>query len=236
MPSKPFALQRFGQLRSMFIQTKDTPNPNSLMFLPGCAVLPNNTAEFKSIAAAGSSPLARTLFRINGVRTVMLGSDFITIVKGDETEWPLLKPSIFASIMDFFASNQPVVLAEDAAAGPAAQPSKDSEIVEMIKELLDERIRPSVQDDGGDIIYKDFRDGIVYLKLVGSCTSCPSSSVTLKHGVENMLMHYVDEVKGVEQVKDEIDEASEQALAGVEARLGDVPQKSDHVHGAGCSH
>lgn len=212
----------------MFIQTKDTPNPNSLMFLPGCPVLPGSTAEFTAISTASNSPLARTLFRINGVRSVLLGSDFITIVKAEDTEWPVLKPSIFASIMDFFASNQPVVMADTT---PAGEVTKDSEIVEMIKELLDERIRPSVQDDGGDIIYKDFRDGIVYLKLVGSCTSCPSSSVTLKHGVENMLMHYIDEVKGVEQVKDEIDAVSDAALAEVDAKLA-----GEHVHGPGCKH
>ncbi|XP_019716415.1 NFU1 iron-sulfur cluster scaffold homolog, mitochondrial [Hippocampus comes] len=190
--------------RSMFVQTQDTPNPNSLKFMPGRIVLESGTMDFSSPREAYTSPLARQLFRIDGVKSVFLGPDFITITRADENiEWKVLKPDVFAAIMDFFTSGLPVVN-EDAKPSEDTAPSDDDdEVVAMIKELLDTRIRPTVQEDGGDVVYRGFEDGVVKLKLQGSCTSCPSSIVTLKNGIQNMLQFYVPEVESVEQVKDE---------------------------------
>nr|XP_023657957.1 NFU1 iron-sulfur cluster scaffold homolog, mitochondrial-like [Paramormyrops kingsleyae] len=190
-------------VRTMFIQTQDTPNPNSLKFLPGRMVLEMGTLDFASPRDAHCSPLARQLFRIDGVKSVFLGPDFITITKTDiDIEWKVIKPDVFATIMDFFTSGLPVVN-EDAPRPDTAPCEDDDEVVAMIKELLDTRIRPTVQEDGGDVLYRGFEDGIVKLKLQGSCTSCPSSIVTLKRGVQNMLQFYVPEVEGVEQVTDD---------------------------------
>lgn len=194
------------QLRSMFIKTQETPNPNSLKFIPGVKILEEReTIDFPNGTTAFCSPLAKLLFRIDGVKSVFFGSDFITVTKVDEdTEWRLLKPEIFATIMDFFASGLPVLT--DAKPSSDTQiTEEDDETVQMIKELLDTRIRPTVQEDGGDIIFMGFEDGIVKLKMQGSCTSCPSSVVTLKNGVQNMLQFYVPEVKSVEQVEDELE-------------------------------
>ncbi|XP_058244875.1 NFU1 iron-sulfur cluster scaffold homolog, mitochondrial isoform X2 [Hemibagrus wyckioides] len=170
-------------VRNMFIQTQDTPNPNSLKFLPGRTVLDTGTMDFVAARDAYCSPLARQLFRIDGVKSVFLGPDFITITKSDsDTEWKLIKPDVFATIMDFFTSGLPVVN-EDATPRTDTAPSEDDdEVVAIIKELLDTRIRPTVQEDGGDVLYRGFEDGIVKLQLQGSCTSCPSSIVTLKNG------------------------------------------------------
>uniref|UniRef100_A0A673HF76 NFU1 iron-sulfur cluster scaffold homolog, mitochondrial n=1 Tax=Sinocyclocheilus rhinocerous TaxID=307959 RepID=A0A673HF76_9TELE len=144
------------------------------------------------------------LFRIDGVKSVFFGPDFITITKADgQTEWKVIKPDVFATIMDFFTSGLPVVNEADAPRADTAPSEDDDEVVAMIKELLDTRIRPTVQEDGGDVLYRGFEDGIVKLKLQGSCTSCPSSIITLKSGVQNMLQFYVPEVEGVEQVKEE---------------------------------
>ncbi|KYO44146.1 NFU1 iron-sulfur cluster scaffold homolog, mitochondrial isoform X2 [Alligator mississippiensis] len=190
-------------VRYMFIQTQDTPNPNSVKFIPGKQVLESRTMEFSTPAAAFCSPLARQLFRIEGVKSVFFGPDFITITKESEVlDWNLLKPDIYATIMDFFASGLPVVT-EEAPRTDTASSEEDDEVVLMIKELLDTRIRPTVQEDGGDVIYKGFEDGIVQLKLQGSCTSCPSSIITLKNGIQNMLQFYIPEVEGVEQVVDD---------------------------------
>lgn len=191
--------------RNMFIQTQDTPNPNSLKFLPGTKVLEERqTMDFPTVKEAATSPLAKLLFRIEGVKSVFFGPDFITVTKiDDDIEWKILKPEIFAIIMDFFSSGLPILL--------DVKPNSDTEILEdddevvqMIKELLDTRIRPTVQEDGGDIRYMGFENGIVKLKMQGSCTNCPSSVVTLKSGIENMLQFYIPEVKGVESVEDEI--------------------------------
>ncbi|XP_076846404.1 NFU1 iron-sulfur cluster scaffold homolog, mitochondrial [Brachyhypopomus gauderio] len=191
-------------MRNIFIQTQDTPNPNSLKFLPGCMVLESGTLDFAAPRDAHCSPLARQLFRIDGVKGVFLGPDFITITKThSDVEWKVIKPDVFATIMDFFTSGLPVIN-EDATPRADTAPSEDDdEVVSIIKELLDTRIRPTVQEDGGDVLYQGFEDGIVKLKLQGSCTSCPSSIVTLKNGIQNMLQFYVPEVEGVEQVKDE---------------------------------
>ncbi|MBZ3876723.1 Glutamine--fructose-6-phosphate aminotransferase [isomerizing] 1 [Sciurus carolinensis] len=185
-------------VRYMFIQTQDTPNPNSLKFIPGRPVLETRTMDFPTAATAFRSPLARQLFRIEGVKSVFFGPDFITVTKeNEELDWNLLKPDIYATIMDFFASGLPLVT-EETSSGEAGS-EEDDEVVAMIKELLDTRIRPTVQEDGGDVIYKGFEDGIVQLKLQGSCTSCPSSIITLKNGIQNMLQFYIPEVEGVEQ-------------------------------------
>ncbi|XDV48495.1 hypothetical protein PO909_017900 [Leuciscus waleckii] len=191
-------------IRNMFIQTQDTPNPNSLKFLPGRMVMESGTMDFAGPREAYCSPLARQLFRIEGVKSVFFGRDFITITKADgETQWKVLKPDVFATIMDFFTSGLPVVNEADAPHADTAPSEDDDEVVAMIKELLDTRIRPTVQEDGGDVLYHGFEDGIVKLKLQGSCTSCPSSIITLKSGIQNMLQFYVPEVEGVEQVKEE---------------------------------
>ncbi|XP_070820550.1 NFU1 iron-sulfur cluster scaffold homolog, mitochondrial [Chaetodon trifascialis] len=197
--------------RTMFVQTQDTPNPNSLKFLPGRTVLESGTMNFASPRDAHCSPLARQLFRIDGVKGVFLGPDFITISKSDANmEWKVIKPDVFAAIMDFFTSGLPVVSENSKPSEDTAPSDDDDEVVAMIKELLDTRIRPTVQEDGGDVLYRGFEDGIVKLKLQGSCTSCPSSIITLKSGIQNMLQFYVPEVESVEQVKDEEEEEAAQ--------------------------
>ncbi|XP_009891273.1 PREDICTED: NFU1 iron-sulfur cluster scaffold homolog, mitochondrial [Charadrius vociferus] len=212
-PKKPFLPSGVwhNAVRCMFIQTQDTPNPNSLKFIPGKEVLESRTMEFSTPAAAFCSPLARQLFKIEGVKSIFFGPDFITITKeSEDLDWNLLKPDIYATIMDFFASGLPVVTDEAPRTDTAAS-EEDDEVVLMIKELLDTRIRPTVQEDGGDVIYKGFEDGIVQLKLQGSCTSCPSSIITLKNGIQNMLQFYIPEVEGVEQVVDDDDDVEKEA-------------------------
>ncbi|XP_058050604.1 NFU1 iron-sulfur cluster scaffold homolog, mitochondrial isoform X1 [Ahaetulla prasina] len=207
-PHKSFLFPAVPQMpvRSLFIQTQDTPNPNSLKFIPGKPVLESRTMEFPSPASTFCSPLARQLFRIEGVKSVFFGTDFITVTKeSEEVDWNLIKPDIYATIMDFYASGLPLVT-EESPRTDTAPSEEDDEVVLMIKELLDTRIRPTVQEDGGDVIFKGFEDGIVQLKLQGSCTSCPSSIVTLKSGIQNMLQFYIPEVEGVEQVVDDNEE------------------------------
>uniref|UniRef100_A0ACD5TX27 Uncharacterized protein n=1 Tax=Avena sativa TaxID=4498 RepID=A0ACD5TX27_AVESA len=210
-PAPPSPWDRLGgQKRTMFIQTQATPNPQSLMFHPGKPVMEVGSSDFPNARTAMTSPLAKALFAIEGVTRVFFGSDFVTVTKSDETSWDYLKPEVFAAIMDFYSSGQPLFLDSNAAAAmDTAIHEDDSEIVAMIKELLETRIRPAVQDDGGDIEYRGFdpEAGIVKLKMQGACSGCPSSSVTLKSGIENMLMHYVPEVKGVEQEFDGDEEA-----------------------------
>ncbi|KAF7822317.1 nifU-like protein 4, mitochondrial [Senna tora] len=204
-----------GQRRTMFIQTQSTPNPSSLMFYPGKPVMEVGSADFPNARSAMNSPLAKALFGIDGITRVFFGADFVTVTKSEDSSWDLLKPEIFAAIMDFFSSGQPLFLDSQAtAAMDTAIHDDDSETVAMIKELLETRIRPAVQDDGGDIEYRGFDQdtGVVKLKMQGACSGCPSSSVTLKSGIENMLMHYVPEVKGVEQEFDA--ESEEAALSG----------------------
>ncbi|KAK3211485.1 hypothetical protein Dsin_016191 [Dipteronia sinensis] len=186
-----------GQRRTMFIQTQSTPNPSSLMFYPGKPVMEVGSADFPNARSAMSSPLARAVYAIDGIARVFFGSDFITVTKSEDASWNFLKPEIFAAIMEFYSSGQPLFIdLETAAAKDTAIHEDDSETVAMIKELLETRIRPSVQDDGGDIVYRgfDLETGIVKLQMQGACSGCPSSSVTLKSGIENMLMHYIPEV------------------------------------------
>lgn len=208
------------QKRNMFIQTQDTPNPNSLKFLPGVKVLEGGgTKDFPSAKDAYCSQLAKMLFRIDGVKSVFFGPDFITITKADEDmEWGILKPEIFATIMDFFASGLPVL--DESQPSPDTQINEDDdEIVQMIKELLDTRIRPTVQEDGGDIVFMGFEEGIVKLKMQGSCTSCPSSVVTLRNGVQNMMQFYIPEVMGVIQVEDETDQVTKKEFEKLENKI-----------------
>lgn len=180
----------------MFIQTEQTPNPATLKFLPGRAVMDSGTADFTSHESAARSPLAHALFGIEGVRGVFLGTDFVTVTKDVDREWHVMKPAILGAIMAHFTSGKPVIAAGEAAA--AAE--DDDEIVVQIKELLDTRVRPAVAQDGGDIIFHKFEDGVVYLHMQGSCSGCPSSTATLKSGIENMLRHYVPEVVEVRAV------------------------------------
>ncbi len=183
----------------MFIQTEQTPNPATLKFLPGRDVLGERTANFTTAESAVQSPLARKLFEIDGVTGVFLGSDFITVTK-DQGEWQSLKPTVLGTIMEHFTSGAPVM--DPTAELPEASDDsgEDSEIVVQIKDLLDSRVRPAVARDGGDIIYHGFDKGIVYLKMQGSCSGCPSSTATLKHGIENLLRHYIPEVTEVRAV------------------------------------
>ncbi len=178
----------------MFIQTEPTPNPATLKFLPGVRVMPKGTADFATAEAAKRSPLAERLFAIEGVSGVFLGSDFITVAKSGTVDWPVLKPQILGVIMEHFTQNQPVLV--EGEVGEDA--GEDSEVVAQIKELLDTRIRPAVAQDGGDIIFRRFEDGVVYLHMQGACSGCPSSSATLKHGIERMLKYYVPEVVSVQ--------------------------------------
>ena len=183
----------------MFIQTEQTPNPATLKFLPGRTVMESGTANFTDPAAAAArSPLAERLFALPEVSGIFLGSDFITVTKSGESDWFQLKPAVLASIMEHFTSGQPVVIGTGA--GPAAVEAEDDEVVAAIKELLETRVRPAVAQDGGDIIFEDFEDGIVYLHMQGSCSGCPSSTATLKAGIENMLRHYIPEVVEVRAV------------------------------------
>ncbi|GBB95002.1 hypothetical protein RclHR1_02460022 [Rhizophagus clarus] len=208
------------QVRTMFIQTEITPNQDSLKFKPGVPVMADgNTAEFLSVNSAAISPLAKKLFQIEGVRGVFFGPDFITISKDQDTSWQLMKPDIYANIMDFFSSGQPI-LTEVQTPSDTKIKDDDPEIVQMIKELLDTRIRPAIQDDGGDIEYKGFDNGVVKLKLKGACRSCDSSIVTLRNGIENMLMHYIPEVTCVEQVLDEEESISQREFEKLEQKLG----------------
>jgi Fe-S cluster biogenesis protein NfuA len=182
----------------MFIQTEQTPNPATLKFLPGCAVMPRGTANFTDATAATASPLAARLFSLPEVGGVFFGGDFITVTKQDEGDWYHLKPAILAVIMEHFTAGRPVTVDGDGA--DTADDEEDDEIVAQIKELLETRVRPAVAQDGGDIIFHDFEDGVVYLHMQGSCSGCPSSTATLKAGIENMLRHYIPEVVEVRAI------------------------------------
>lgn len=183
----------------MFIQTEATPNPATLKFIPGKSVLPGGTADYRSSSEAGSSPLAARLFEIDGVKGVFLGSDFISVTK-DTSEWQHLKPMILGAIMEHYMSGAPVLEggANDRAGGN--YDPEDEETVSTIKELLETRVRPAVAQDGGDITFAGFREGVVYLHMRGACAGCPSSTATLRHGIENLLKHFCPEVEKVQAV------------------------------------
>ena len=185
----------------MFIQTEPTPNPATLKFLPGRTVIASGTANFtEAETAARLSPLAERLFSLPEVTGVFLGADLITVTKDGAGNWYQLKPAILAVIMEHFTAGRPVLLAAvDSAVAEASQEDED-EVVSQIKELLETRVRPAVAQDGGDIIFHNFEDGVVYLHMQGSCSGCPSSTATLKAGIENMLRHYIPEVVEVRAV------------------------------------
>jgi len=187
----------------MFIQTEATPNPATLKFLPGTKVVPMGSVDFRSADEAKASPLAQRLFAIDGVSEVFLGDDFISVTKADG-EWHHLKPMILGAIMEHFTAGLPVL--EDGAGADGADADApvfdqaDKEIVEQIAELLDTRVRPAVAQDGGDIVFKGFEQGVVYLHMRGACAGCPSSTMTLKNGIERLLRHFVPEVAEVRQI------------------------------------
>lgn len=185
----------------MFIQTESTPNPATLKFLPGQTVLEVGTADFPSAEAGQASPLATRIFATEGVTGVFFGIDFVTVTKDDGVEWDHIKPGILGAIMEHYQSGAPVMGADyQATSGHAAHDGEDGEIVGQIKELLDTRVRPAVAQDGGDITFHGFERGIVYLHMQGACAGCPSSTLTLKMGIENLLRHYIPEVVEVRPV------------------------------------
>ncbi|KAI1117547.1 HIRA-interacting protein 5 [Nemania sp. NC0429] len=228
-------------VRTIFIQTENTPNPDALKFLPNHRVIPPEFGipfiEYmnarSTIAPPYPSPLAAHLMNTDGVTSVFYGADFITVTKAPDANWAHIRPEIFSLITEAISSGQPLVTAKEGAASASgadgegqgverdslAYDENDDEVVGMIKELLETRIRPAIQEDGGDIEFRGFEDGYVMLKLRGACRTCDSSTVTLKNGIEGMLMHYIEEVKGVHQVMDQEEEISMLEFAKFEAKL-----------------
>ena len=183
----------------MFIQTETTPNPNAVKFIPGQAVSPNRSFDFRTPdEALSTSPLAKMLFEIGDVTGVYLGADFVSVTKDDTADWALIKPRVLATIMDHSLSGMPVIN-EDAVEARQQQDETDPVILQ-IKDILDERIRPAVANDGGDVVFDRFEDGILYLHMRGACAGCPSAAMTLKQGIENMMRHFVPDVEEVRQV------------------------------------
>jgi Fe-S cluster biogenesis protein NfuA len=182
----------------MFIQTEATPNPATLKFIPGRTVLDNGTMEFTSREAASRSPLAEKLFDVPGVTGVFYGNDFVTVTK-DDSDWQHLKPAILGTIMEHYMSGAPLMADGSVASADADDADEffdeqDAETVEAIKDLIETRVRPAVANDGGDITFRGFKDGVVYLNMKGSCAGCPSSTATLQHGIQNLLKHFVPDV------------------------------------------
>ena len=183
----------------MFIQTEATPNPATLKFLPGRAVLETGTLDLRSRDEATQSPLAERLFAVDGVRGVFFGSDFIAVTKDDAAEWGHLKPMILGGIMEHFMSGAPLLNGASAESDEADEffEAADADTVATIKELIETRVRPAVASDGGDITFKGFKDGVVYLNMKGACAGCPSSTATLRHGIQNLLRHFLPDVTEV---------------------------------------
>jgi Fe-S cluster biogenesis protein NfuA len=185
----------------MFIQTESTPNPATLKFLPGKTVLEMGTADFPNADTAGKSPLAARIFGVAGVTGVFFGTDFVTVTKGEGIDWDHVKPAILGAIMEHYQSGDPVIAGDHAGgSGHAEHTGEDGDVVRQIKELLDSRVRPAVAQDGGDITFHGFDRGVVYLHMQGACAGCPSSTLTLKMGIENLLRHYIPEVTEVRPV------------------------------------
>lgn len=182
----------------MFIQTEETPNPATLKFVPGREVMESGTADFRDVESARRSPLAERLFQIDGLSGVFLGTDFVTVTKDADKEWYLLKPAILGVIMEHFTAGRPILIG--GLDNEEASGDEDNEVVLQIKELIETRVRPAVAQDGGDILFSKFEDGVVYLQMQGACQGCPSSTATLKMGIENMLRHYIPEVVEVRPV------------------------------------
>ncbi|PQE08868.1 HIRA-interacting 5 protein [Rutstroemia sp. NJR-2017a BVV2] len=233
-PSNMLKPASIGGSRSIFIQTEDTPNPDALKFLPNHPILPPNLSspfiEYlnprSTLAPPHPSPLAAQLMNIDGIKSVFYGADFITVTKAEDANWAHIKPEVFSLITEAVTSGAQIVTTVESsgAHGEEEEDSlsyneNDSEVVGMIKELLETRIRPAIQEDGGDIDYRGFEDGMVLLKLRGACRTCDSSTVTLKNGIEGMLMHYIEEVKGVVQVMDEEEEVAMREFAKFEEKL-----------------
>jgi Fe-S cluster biogenesis protein NfuA len=187
----------------MFIQTEPTPNPATLKFIPGKAVLvEDGTLDFRGRDEALASPLALRLFEVDGVTGVFLGSDFISVTKGEGDEWQHMKPAILGAIMEHYLSGAPVVAGGEGGEDGAHEEfdPKDEETVKTIKELINTRVRPAVANDGGDIVFQGFKDGVVFLHMRGACSGCPSSTATLRHGIENLLKHFCPDVQEVRPV------------------------------------
>jgi Fe-S cluster biogenesis protein NfuA len=184
----------------MFIQTEQTPNPATLKFLPGREVMPRGVADFTDPDEATVSPLARRVFAIEGVTGVFLGADFVTVTKAEGQDWYVLKPAVLGALMEHYITGDPVLEAGTELDQEAVDGGEDDELVRQIKELIDTRVRPAVAQDGGDIIFKGFERGVVYLHMRGACSGCPSSTITLKNGIENLLRYYVPEVVEVRPV------------------------------------
>ena len=185
----------------MFIQTESTPNTATLKFLPGQTVLEMGTADFPTSETADKSPLATRIYGVDGVSGVFFGTDFVTVTKAENVDWDHIKPTLLGAIMEHFQSGDPVMSGDHApVSGHAEHTGEDSAIVNQIKELLDSRVRPAVAQDGGDITFHGFDRGVVYLHMQGACAGCPSSTLTLKMGIENLLRHYIPEVTEVRPV------------------------------------
>ena len=184
----------------MFIQTESTPNPATLKFLPGQTVMSMGTADFPTPESGATSPLAKRIFTVEGTVGVFFGPDFVTVTKVEGIEWDHIKPALLGAIMEHFQSGQPVIEGENNTGGHAEHSGEDADIVNQIKELLDTRVRPAVAQDGGDITFHGFERGVVYLHMQGACAGCPSSTITLKMGIENLLRHYIPEVTEVRPV------------------------------------
>ncbi|KIO07434.1 hypothetical protein M404DRAFT_998146 [Pisolithus tinctorius Marx 270] len=225
----------FQQRRSMFIQTETTPNEDSLKFIPGVSVMGEGAAEFLDTRSAIKSPLAIRLMGIEGVKGVFYGPDFVTVSKEAETTWSVIKPEVYSTLMEHFSSGMPLFRTQEDRDEAGPQDTRildtDSETVAMIKELLETRVRPAIMEDGGDIEYRGFgEDGCVKIKLKGSCRGCSSSTVTLKSGIERMLMHYIPEVTGVEQVLDEEEIIARSELEKLEQRLAREKERPREGH------
>lgn len=185
----------------MFIQTQDTPNPQTLKFLPGVEVLKSGTRTYESAADCNDAPLAVEIFKVEGVKSIFFAKDFVSVTKDEDQDWEYLKPLVLAAMMDHMLTGMPCVLEASSKEKQADTPlASDDEVTNQIIDLIETRVRPAVAQDGGDIVFKDFKEGVVYLELQGACSGCPSSAITLKSGIENMLKHYIPEVASVEQV------------------------------------
>ncbi|KAG6857662.1 hypothetical protein H0H87_010231 [Tephrocybe sp. NHM501043] len=222
--------------RSMFIQTETTPNDDSLKFIPGVPVMGEGTAEFLDTRSALASPLAIRLMGVEGVTGIFYGPDFVTVSKDSEVTWAVMKPEIYSLLMEYFSSGQSLFRSDEDRENAGPQDTRildtDSETVAMIKELLETRVRPAIMEDGGDIEYRGFDedgDGLVRVKLKGSCRGCSSSTVTLKSGIERMMMHYIPEVKGVEQILDQEEEIALEEFNKLEQKLSGKAASKDPV-------
>ncbi len=185
----------------MFIQTETTPNPATLKFIPGCQIMEQGTANFPAAEKATQSPLALHLFDVEGVAGVFLGGDFISVTKAEGKEWEVIKPQVMSAMMDHLSAGKSIVDEDFADSGEISGGEGNEEIIAQIKEILETRVRPAVAQDGGDIVFHGYENGVVYLAMLGACSGCPSASMTLQHGIENMLRHFIPEITEVRAVE-----------------------------------